>query len=179
MKYGTGPEHRTFKAEELLYAHMVKDTQVMLPHEHYVDEILPKLLPATHTFEVTTTPAGKAPEEIRRAWVGVHLPVRSFLPAPSSTVPILAVDGIVALGRAGKDEAKEWWTRFYDTDPGVNSYLIRGITPLINPFAKQRATMARLTFMGFDQSEGSLVELNRSLRHKSASFIANIFQKVR
>jgi hypothetical protein len=57
---------------------------------------------------ITATPPGEAPEEVRRAWVGLELPL-----APGSTEPQpMAVEGVVSGAAAGTPlgYAVEGWT---------------------------------------------------------------------
>jgi hypothetical protein len=86
--------------------------------------------PIVYWFQVTSTPAGGAPEAVRAAWVGVLLPVRTPRP-PEGPEPHVArdvqdrrvkviddgvavapADAIRALRLQGRAEAAEWWAAF-------------------------------------------------------------------
>ncbi|MEN9405381.1 MAG: hypothetical protein RLY47_340 [Candidatus Parcubacteria bacterium] len=76
-------------------------------------------------IKIISVPAGQAPEEIRRAWVGVVLPtvgesgpttpqfgVFGGEPAPENQngYGVLLRDAVEALRAVGKTEAAEWWS---------------------------------------------------------------------
>lgn len=151
-------------AETILMEHMRSDWGIERSDEAYVDDILPNMLPATQIFEVQQAPAGDAPEEIRQGWVGVELPVRAFMPSDylTVTVPILAVDGLVVLARAGRQQAHDWWADFYEQKGKSGEDAI--ILGMLNPYAHMASypIIARYSFLGFNRSEGELKSIQRS-----------------
>lgn len=75
-------------------------------------------------IRITSMPAGQAPEEIRRAWIGLILPTVGesspttsqigVLGGPSAPenrggYEVLVQDAVEALEKAGRIEASNWW----------------------------------------------------------------------
>ena len=86
-------------------------------------------VPIVIDFTITQVPEGGAPEEIRREWVGLSLPVREqnalglgpryfdlltgqMRDNPSS-VGISGIEAVDALYRAGKIEASNFWYPYH------------------------------------------------------------------
>jgi hypothetical protein len=143
--------------DEVLASAMVRDTNVNRSNEEYV-EMVDAQFPARHTFEVTSVPQGEAPFKIREQWVGTRLPVRTEL-VKYQSISVLAVDGLVALKRAERQEAHDWWQDYYEHANGQIS-----IPRILNPFARQPGMLARISFLGFEPSEGNLTETPRNRR---------------
>lgn len=81
------------------------------------------------TFTIQQVPLGRAPNEVKEAWVGVSLPIRSdnlpsgILPGRQvvfdeitrqyseidSPVRVYGLDAVMSLDNAGKSEAAQYW----------------------------------------------------------------------
>jgi hypothetical protein len=87
--------------------------------------------PIVYWFQVTSTPAGGAPEEVREAWVGVLLPVRRPRPVEGPEahvardvrdrqvklikdgVAVAPDDAVKSLRLFGRADAAQWWETYF------------------------------------------------------------------
>ena len=94
-------------------------------------------------FLVTSMPAGGAPENIRKDWEGVVLPVRRPRPVEgpephfgrhvatrqptfiSDGVAVATSDALRALRLFGRREAAAWWEEFLATRPATTALVFR------------------------------------------------------
>lgn len=65
--------------------------------------------PIMGKFEIRQIPNGNAPEEIRRQWLGVELPVRYIDILPEGVVQVSSADAISSLLAHGKIKAALWF----------------------------------------------------------------------
>lgn len=137
---------------------MIQDANVLRPDEEYVFDIS-RAFPVTGLFHVDRTPDGFAPQEIRNAWVDLDLPVRTIDTGDETLV--LGVDALLALKRAERREAFDWWTRFYETDDAVHMNLGVGLPLFLNPWATRRSLVARISFLNFDRNDGNLIKAKK------------------
>ena len=137
---------------------MIWDSNVLRPDEKYVADIS-EAFPARRLFHVNRTPDGFAPQEIRDAWVDLSLPVRTIDTGDETLV--LGVDALLALKRAERREAFDWWTHFYETDDTVHMNLGVGLPLFLNPWATRRSLVARISFLNFDRSDGTLIKVKK------------------
>jgi hypothetical protein len=72
-------------------------------------EQLDNFEPIHATFTINTTPGGMPPEEVRREWNGVTLPVRDCFEESEGTVQISPADAIISLLMHGKMDAAQWF----------------------------------------------------------------------
>lgn len=145
--------------QEALQNYMIHDARVLRPDEEYVADIQ-RMFPVEQLLRVTRLPSGDAPKEIRGAWIGLDLPVRAKV---EHHVPVLGVDALLALRQSNRSEAYEWWTRFYETDNAVHMNLGVGLPLYLNPWATRRSLVARISFLGFDRSDGNLAKAEKGL----------------
>jgi hypothetical protein len=142
------------RMDEALANVMLRDSGVGRTDEDYVT-MVEGLFPAHHNFDITSVPEGEAPYRVREQWVGTSLPLRTEL-VKYQPVLILAVDGLVALKKSGRDDAHDWWQDYYAAaDKPIN------IPMLINPFAHRPGMMARLSFLGFQPDEGTIEKISK------------------
>lgn len=96
------------------------EAALMVSGEMFTDNIqrykgiLDTTLPVLNGFTVETTPPGFPPEEIRQEWVGLTLPVRFTIDIEQvPEVPVIAVEALHELERAGRHVARDWWREYY------------------------------------------------------------------
>src|SRR5882724_6455541 len=104
--------------------------------------------PILGNFLVTELPAGTdSPERIRQQWIGLSLPVRCQGLDFEGAVPVLAIEAMLELKKAGRLEAYNWWMREYESD----WRLPLGYTPGDFP-----EFLAYTNFLIFNQDEGQM-----------------------
>lgn len=143
--------------EQALQNYMVYGS-VSQPDEQYVAEI-GRMFPVRRLFHVSQVPEGFAPEEVRSAWIGLDLPTRAII--KGNEVPILGTDALLALKSEGRSEAYKWWVNYYETDSEVHKNLTVGLPLFLNPYARRRSLVARISFLGFDKRDGHLVKIKK------------------
>lgn len=87
-------------------------------------------------IKIIAIPPGEAPEEIRKEWIGMILPVaenkppdtiqRGVVSGKSSNITGYSVETEVAIEELGKknSEAANWWKRHVNLCPFLKSWLI-------------------------------------------------------
>lgn len=73
---------------------------------------LDRIAPVRAFFDITSTPRGFAPEDIRQQWVGVTLPMRGYFDPRDGGVCILAREALELL-KAKSPAAHRWWQQHY------------------------------------------------------------------
>jgi hypothetical protein len=93
-------------------------TQLRLTNDAYTPDFdvlknrLDSIAPVRGIFNITSTPPGFAPEEIREQWVGIALPIRGYI-NPREGVSVIAREAMELL----KDKspgAYQWWQKYID-----------------------------------------------------------------
>lgn len=107
-------------------------------------------------FAILSTPPGFAPEEIRREWVGLELPVRS---ESEKGVPIVATEALEHLRNGGRTAASQWWYKYYEGE-GHEVFWLRA---LLNPLTMVRKDcLANIGHLVFEKSCGELTPIHES-----------------
>jgi hypothetical protein len=79
------------------------------------------IAPTRGIFTITRMPPGFAPEDIRRQWVGVALPMRGYF-EPSEGVTVMGREAIELLRHKSPD-AHAWWQDYYEQLAKDNSLI--------------------------------------------------------
>ena len=95
------------------------------PSDDVERELERELGPVIGDFEITTTPEGGAPEDIRTEWIGTKLPFRTYglqerphvlfdeitgvYKENFDQVAIFGLDAVVALRKLERNRAADWW----------------------------------------------------------------------
>lgn len=97
------------------------------PSDEVERELDKELGPVIGDFEITTRPAGGAPDDIRDEWIGAKLPFRTYglqdrqhalfdeitqtWKENFEQVAIFGLDAVVALRKLERDRAADWWVK--------------------------------------------------------------------
>ncbi|MGZ6004706.1 MAG: hypothetical protein ACXWLH_00995 [Candidatus Saccharimonadales bacterium] len=123
---------------------LMRTGDCLTPDWSKLKDHLDKIAPVRGSFEITDIPNGHAPEEIRRQWIGVTLPIRGFY-EPQEGVAVLAREALEIL-KANKPEAHEWWQKHYTQEASLD-------LPNVNPEELPKY-VANIGFLTFDAACG-------------------------
>ena len=59
-----------------------------------------------------------------------------------------------------KTEAFDWWMDYYENNEEIHGYMMTGIPQFLNPYAKRKSLVARISFLGFNVGDGELLTIS-------------------